>query len=298
MQQARIVETSKAVAPDDTKGPVAIVCGGGSLPFAVADAAIRSGRQVTLVALRGWADPERVRSYPHAWTSVGQFGRACRIAREAGCREVVFIGSLVRPALRQLQFDFGTVRILPRLLAAYRGGDDHLLSGLARIVEAEGFRMVGAHEVAPDILMPEGRLGARSPSPDDRADIAFGLGLLRATSPFDIGQAVVVARNHVLAVEAAEGTDQMLDRIAELRRIGRIKSPNGAGVLVKAPKSGQDRRFDLPSIGPLTVEKIAHAGLAGLAVVAGETVVAEPATIAKIADHEQVFVAGIRDGAE
>src|SRR5262249_20091607 len=124
--------------------------------------------------------------------------------------------------------------------------------------------------------MPEGLLGRLHPSERDHADIATGLALLDATSPFDVGQAVVVADHRVLAVEAAEGTDQMLARLADMRRSGRIVTPARRGVLVKAAKHGQDRRIDLPSIGPRTVEGTARAGLAGIAVVAGSTVMAEP----------------------
>ncbi len=185
--------------------------------------------------------------------------------------------------------------MLPRVIAAYRGGDDHLLTRLGAMFEDQGFRLVGAHEVAPEILMPEGVLGAVQPSDRDRNDIARGIALLHATSPFDIGQAVVVAANHVLAIEAAEGTDALLARVAEMRESGRIHSTRGSGVLVKAPKAGQDRRFDLPSIGPQTIAGIAHAGLAGLAVAAGGTVIAEPDEIVKAANREKVFLAGVAE---
>ena len=141
--------------------------------------------------------------------------------------------------------------------------------------------------------MPHGPIGARLPSERDRADIARGLALLNATSPFDIGQAVVVANNQVLAVEGPEGTDQMLARVAELRRDGRINTPIGAGVLVKAAKLGQDQRIDLPVIGPPTVEAAGAAGLAGVAVVAGSTIVAEPERIAAAADRAKIFVIGV-----
>ena len=107
------------------EGPLAIICGAGSLPFAVADAALRSGRAVVLFALRGFADPERVGGYPHHWTKLGQFGRFCRTARREGCRDVVFIGSVVRPALWQIAPDIGTLRVLPDILRMFRGGDDH-----------------------------------------------------------------------------------------------------------------------------------------------------------------------------
>ena len=135
------------------------------------------------------------------------------------------------------------------------------------MLERLGFRLVAPADVAPELLIPLGLLSGREPSAQDRADIARGLALLDAISPFDVGQAVVVANNQVLAVEGPENTDQTLMRVAELRRTGRIRSPVGSGVLVKAPKLGQDRRIDLPAIGPPTVEKVAAAGLGGIAVV-------------------------------
>jgi DUF1009 family protein len=276
-------------------GPIAIVSGGGTLPFATADAAIERGRRAVLLALRGSADPARVADYPHHWIAVGQIGRMCRLARQEGCRDMVFIGGLVRPTLSQLRFDFETVRLLPRLARIFRGGDGHFFSGIVNIFEERGFNVVGAHEVAPRILMPEGPLGQRRPDATDLADIRRGLEFLHVTGPFDVGQAVVIAQDRILGVEAAEGTDHMLARFAEVRRSGRIRIPAGTGVLVKAPKQGQDRRIDLPSIGPKTIDSAINAGLNGIAVVAGSAIVAEPDRIAAMADRAKLFVVGVRD---
>ncbi|MGA8225500.1 MAG: UDP-2,3-diacylglucosamine diphosphatase LpxI [Xanthobacteraceae bacterium] len=276
--------------------PVAVVCGGGSLPATVADALVGQGRGVVMFPLHGWADPAAVERFRHHWIHIGQLGRFSRLARSEGCRDLVLIGTLVRPTIRQLRLDIETLRVMPRIIRAYRGGDDHLLSGIGRILEDYGFRLVGAHEVAPQILAPLGHVGRFAPTPRDEADIARGLALLAATGPFDVGQAAVVADGRVLAVEAAEGTDHMLAHIAEMRRGGRIRSAAGTGVLVKAPKPSQDRRFDLPTVGPSTVEHIAAAGLAGLAVVAGGVIIVEPARVMALADKANIFVAGVRDG--
>jgi UDP-2,3-diacylglucosamine hydrolase len=275
-------------------GPLAVICGGGALPFAVADAVGKRGRRVVLFAIRGWADPQRVAAYPHHWASFGQFGWFCRVAQREGCRDVVLIGSVVRPAIWKIRPDFKTLWLLPRIVGLLRGGDNRLLKGVAAIFEEHGFRLVGAHEIAPDILMPEGLLGRERPTAGDQADIATALALLEATSPFDVGQAVVVADTRVLAIEAAEGTDRMLARIAELRQGGRIADAR-RGVLVKAAKRGQDRRVDLPSIGPRTVEGAARAGLAGIAVVSGSTIIAEAGLTGAAADRERLFVIGVRD---
>jgi len=272
------------------EAPLAIVCGGGTLPFAVADAVRKRGRRAVLIAIRGWADAEAVAGYPHHWIALGQLASVLRCMRAEGCRDIVFIGVVRRPSITQLRLDFTTLRMLPRIMRMFRGGDNHLLTGASRILEEYGLRIVGPHEVAPEILMPDGALGRRGPNEAERADIARGLALLDAMGPFDVGQAVVVADQHVLAVEAAEGTDRMLAHVAELRGHGGASR----GVLVKAPKPGQDWRFDLPSIGPRTIEGAASARLAGIAVRAGGAIVAEPQRVAALADERNVFVVGVR----
>jgi DUF1009 family protein len=280
-------------ATDD--GPLGIICGGGAIPLAVAAAVQRRGRRVMLFALRGFVDAQAVAAFPHCWIAIGQFGRFRRLARAEGCRDLVLVGGLVRPAIRQVRLDWATLVEMPRILRAFRGGDDHLLTGIGRILESDGFRLLGAHEVAPDITAPPGALGLHLPDADALGDIVRGFEMLDALSPFDVGQAAVIAKGRVLAVEAAEGTDAMLQRVVALREAGRIGLARGTGVLVKAPKQRQDRRFDLPSIGPDTVLHAARAGLAGIAVVAGGSIVAEPQRLVEAADKNGLFVLGRAD---
>jgi DUF1009 family protein len=167
------------------------------------------------------------------------------------------------------------------------------LSSVGRILERDGFRMVGIKDVAPDLLMPQGCLTRVAPNPEADADIVRGREVLRALSPFDIGQAAVVVDGHVLGVEDIEGTDGLLARVARLRGEGRIRARAGRGVLVKAPKSGQDLRFDLPTLGARTIEGTAAAQLAGVAVIAGNTLVAEPQAMVEAADKAGLFVVGL-----
>ncbi len=276
------------------RDPLAIICGGGSFPGAVAEAVARQGRRPVMFAVKGWADPKVVERYDHHWIAIGQAGRFFRLVRAEHCRELLFVGTLLRPPLTQIRLDWQSIRLLPRMVRMLRGGDDRLLSGVARLAEEGGVRVVGVQEVAPDIMVPDGVLGRYRPSARDRADIALALTVIAALGPFDVGQAAVVADNHVLAVEAAEGTDHLLARIADLRRQGRVVTPAGVGVLVKAPKPGQDRRFDLPAIGPQTVEHVARAGLAGLAVAAGGTIIAEAGQAVAAADRAKIFLLGVR----
>jgi UDP-2,3-diacylglucosamine hydrolase len=170
------------------EGPVAIICGGGSFPFTVADSLRKQGRGVVLFALRGWADPVRVKDYRHHWSDIARLGRFLRLARGEGCRDVIFIGALVRPSFRQLiNFDLATLRVLPRAIRHFYGGDDHLLTGMARMLEDHGFRLLGAHEVAPEILVAEGALGRLSPTEQNKADIELGFEVLHAIGPYDVG---------------------------------------------------------------------------------------------------------------
>ena len=278
------------------KDPLAIICGGGGFPGAVAAAVAGRGRRPVMFGIKGWADAAVIEGYTHHWIAIGQAGRFFRLARAENCREVLFIGTLLRPPITQLRLDWPTIRLMPHLVRSFRGGDDKLLSGVAAVAESGGLRVVGIKEVAPEVFVPEGVLGRYQPSERDNKDIARALSVIATLGPFDVGQAAIVANNNVLAVEAAEGTDNMLARIAELRRLGRVTLPPGVGVLVKAPKPGQDRRFDLPSIGPRTIENVARAGLAGLAVTAGSTMIAEPDQVTAAADRAKIFLIGVREG--
>ncbi len=273
--------------------PIGLIAGGGVLPFSVADSLSARGIDPVLFALKGVCDPVAVARFRHHWISIGQLGKLVKLLRSENCRDLVFIGTLVRPALSEISLDWGTLRVIGRVWAAFRGGDDHLLSGIGRILERDSFRMVGIKDVAPDLLMPEGNLTRTSPDKDAAADIARGRDVLRALGPFDIGQAAVVIDGHVVAVEDIEGTDGLLARVARLRAEGRIRAKAGRGVLVKAPKVGQDLRFDLPTVGPRTLEGTAGARLAGMAVAAGNAIVVEPQAMIERADAAGLFVIGL-----
>jgi DUF1009 family protein len=273
--------------------PIGLIAAGGVLPFAVADSLIARGITPVFFALRGVCDPDQVARFRHHWISIGQLGRLANLLRAENCRDLVFIGALVRPALSEIRLDWKTIRAMASVLKAFRGGDDHLLSSVGRILEKDGFRMVGIKDVAPDLLMPSGCLTRAAPNDDANADIAKGREVLRALSPFDIGQATIVIDGHVLGVEDIEGTDGLLARVARLRGEGRIRAKAGRGVLVKAPKSGQDLRFDLPTLGARTIEGASAAQLAGIAVIAGNTLVAEPQAMVEAADKAGLFVVGL-----
>ena len=223
---------------------------------------------------------------------MGEVGKLFAALRARAVAELVIIGAMARPEFADLRLDWGAVKRAAGLAQLFRRGDNGLLVGLAAIIEREGIRVVGAHDVAPRLLAPLGPLGARVASAEDEADIALGARLIDALSSFDAGQGAVVAAGRVLAIEAAEGTDAMLARVAEMRASGRLRLAGKAGVLVKAPKRGQDLRLDMPAIGPRTIEGVAKAQLRGTAVAGGRVLIVERQRLAREADTAGLFVAG------
>lgn len=276
----------------EISSPVGLIAGGGVMPFAVAESLKARGLEPVIFALKGVCDAKATERFRHHWIAVGQLGRTMKLLRAEDCKNLIFIGTLVRPALSEVRLDWGTLRAIRRIWAAFGGGDDHLLSGIGRVFEQEGFRLLGLKEAAPDLLMPEGCATRTMPDEDALADVGRGKEVLRAIGAFDVGQAVVVIDCHVIGVEGIEGTDDLLARVATLRSAGRIRARQRRGVLVKAPKSRQDLRFDLPTIGSRTVEGLAAAGLAGMAVEAGNTLVADPQAMIEAADQAGLFVIG------
>jgi len=266
-----------------------IIAGGGSLPLHVASRAREQGRDVYLLGFQDLAAPG-ISDFPHDWMRWGQIGRMLRLLRRNGCSDIVIVGSVRRPRLTSLRIDAGLIRNLPLIYRLTRGGDDAVLSRIVRFFEHQGFRVYGAHEIAADLAAPIGVMTQAVPRPQDQPDIDKAVAVVRALGPHDVGQAAVAARGYVLAVEAAEGTDEMLRRCAGLRQWGLKKRH---GVLAKCPKPGQESRVDMPAIGPRTVELAAEAGLAGIAVAAGEVLLIEPQQLVETADRHGLFVVGV-----
>ena len=268
---------------------IGIVAGSGALPVSVAAAAAESGRDPFVIGLAGNASPE-IERFPHAYAHVGQIGRIVRTLRREGCTKLVFVGGVRRPNLFRIRVDAGFFIHLPQLLRSLKGGDDSALRGIARLFESCGFEVAAAHEVAPRLLAPAGAFSTLLPSAGDLEDIELGFKVTHSLGLFDIGQAAAVARGYVLAVEAAEGTDAMLQRCRDLNAWGYNARK---GVLVKRPKPGQDLRLDLPTIGPRTVELAAEAKLAGIAVEAGAVLLAGADELVEKANRHGLFLYGV-----
>ena len=284
---------SEVDGPVGGVGPLGILAGGGALPGQVAAGALRAGRAVFIVAFEGFAEAAIVSAYPHVWARPAAAGRILSALRNAGCREIVLIGPVRRPGFRDLRPDAEGTRLLARLGRAFFSGDDGLLAAIVRLLGEEGFAVRGAHEFLPgDEVGRPGVLGRHPPDERARDDVARGIAVLRVLGAADIGQACVVQQGAVLAVEAIEGTDRMLSRVRA------VALPGPGGVLVKMAKPGQERRADLPAIGPATLRVAAEAGLRGVAFEAGATLFASSAETVATADRLGLFLLGFRtDGA-
>ncbi len=269
-----------------------IIAGGGKLPLLVIEACRNAGRPFFVIALSGFADSRDYADVEPVWASFGQVGRVLSLLKREGCGQVLMAGHAKRPDFRALKLDWKAAKLLPRVLSAARSGDDALLSLMVQVFEEEGFAVIGADEVVDNLLMPAGLLTAHRPDAQDIADIERGVDVLAAMGALDIGQGVVICHQLVLAVEAVEGTDAMLDRCRSLPSDVRGRPEARRGVLVKMPKPGQERRVDLPTIGSRTVEKAALAGLSGIAVAAGSTLVIDRETLVARANEKGLFVVG------
>ena len=270
-----------------------IIAGGGDLPRAVAQSVRAEGRDVFVVGLRGCVTPGWVETFPHEFVSLGEPGKALKALAGASVREVLLAGRVDRPKFSELKLDAKGMMVLPKVIAAARQGDDALLRCMVDIFEREGFRALSVAEAAPGLVCGIGPLGRLAPAEDHQADIASGFRIVKTLGALDVGQAAAVCDGLALAVEAAEGTDQMIARIASLREALRGTPDHRRGVLVKALKPTQDAKTDMPVIGVETVRNAAAAGLAGIALEAGKSLIVGKGDVAAEADRLGLFVAGV-----
>ena len=275
---------------------VGILAGGGIFPLEIARSVAARGGYVHVIMIEGDAD-DALLVFPHTRVHWSKLGRAVKALRRAGIGDVILVGTMARPDLKRARPDLGFVMAFPAIVRALTaGGDDALLRGILGLFVARGFRVVGAADVAPELLIGDGPLGIVAPRPGDESDIARGFALIAALGRHDIGQAAVVSGGVIEAIEGAEGTDRMIGRVLDRRRAAGA-DPVGmrSGVLIKRPKPGQDVRVDLPAIGPDTVQLSAAAGLAGIAAMSGYVLTGNRPEVIRAADHTGLFVAGIHD---
>lgn len=270
----------------EKSGKLGIIAGSGYLPQVMIEAAKTKGQDIFAVAISGHANPAVIDPIPHMWARMGEAGKVIKRLRQEGVNQLIFAGGVRRPSLRELRPDRYAARFFFRV-GRKALGDDGLLRAVTRVLEEEGFNVIGPEDLISDILAPAGQLGKRAPSAEEQVDLDRGVKILKEIGPLDIGQAAVIQGNIVLGIEAAEGTDRLIERTAPLSRAG------GKPVLVKISKPNQDLRFDLPTIGADTLKHLAASGFAGVAVEAGKTILLDAPLLPGLADELGLFLTGI-----
>ena len=273
-------------------GTLGIIAGGGALPRAIAASARASGRPVFVLALAGMTDAW-AQDFPHEQVALGELGRAFKAFKAHGCSDITLAGKVQRPKFSDIKLDARAVLAAPRVIAAALKGDDALLRAVVDMFEREGLRVVGAAEAAPDLIAKAGVMGRVKPNAENESDILLALRVARAMGEFDVGQAAIVCAGLTLAVEAAEGTDATIARIAHLPEHFRGAKGKLRGVLVKAPKPIQDRRTDLPVVGVDTVRNAHAVALAGIAVEAGGALIVDREAVVAEANKLGLFLVGV-----
>lgn len=267
---------------------IGVVAGSGDMPERVIAACRDSGRNPYVIGLKDQADPASFSRPPDAWIRLGQAGKGVRLLKSAGAEEVVLVGGVTRPPIRSLRPDAKTARFLLRIGRSYYR-DGSILGAIAEGLEAEGLRVVAPEAFAASLAAEARVYGDHAPNAAQNADIGRGFEVARALGAQDVGQGVIVQQGRVIGVEAAEGTDALIERCGPLLAAGE------GGVLVKACKPGQDIRIDLPTIGPRTVANAARAGLAGIAVGAGRALILDADAVTRAADAAGLFVVGVEE---
>src|SRR5574344_1280818 len=261
-----------------------IIAGGGTLPQALINYCQDTKRDFFVLAIEGNADKAMFSPLiPHKWIRIGQAGTGFKTLTDEKVQDVVMIGTIHRPTLADLVPDLRTATFFAKV-GMKSLGDDGILRALIKEIESENMKVVGIHEVLPDLLVKEGVLTKAKPNKQSNVDIVRGIEVGFALGRLDVGQSVIVQQGLVLGVEGIEGTDELIKRCGEYKRKG------DGGVLVKLRKPQQDMRIDLPTIGTRTIERAHESGLQGVVVHAGNGLIVDEAEVIKLANKYKMFI--------
>ena len=273
---------------------LALITGQGDVPRLIAEHHKDAGTPPFIVVLKGF-EGDWFKDFDHEICGLAEFGKVISCVKDRGCDTVSFIGNVKRPDFSALKPDLKGMTLLPRMVKAARKGDDALLNAIVSVFEDEGFAVVGAHELLGELTHRAGYLNHIEPVEPDRSDVDLAYRISGEIGTLDIGQGCVVCDGLVLAVEAQEGTDEMLKRVAKLPLNIRGNEDDRRGVLVKRPKPIQDKRVDMPTIGPSTIRWASEAGLKVVAGVEGCALWVEFEKIKAMADTAGISLVSLRD---
>ncbi len=278
---------AEVTSEGQTKTPLGLIAGGDTLPRAIIEFCKREGRPLFVVAYEGQTNPAFLKDVNHAWIPLGHVGEAIAALKAYGCKELVMAGPVKRPSLKHLKVDALGAKWLAQSAKAIFG-DNSLLSIIVKNLEKEGFKVVSPESLlGRSVLAPRGSFGRCYPDGEDLSSIEYGLKVARTLGSLDVGQSVVVQQGAILGVEAAEGTNALIERCAALKRAGH------GPLLIKIFKPGQEGRADRPVIGLETLEKCLEQGFKGIAVEAGEVLILDREELTRKADLADFFIVGV-----
>lgn len=267
--------------------PIALVAGRGDLPDLLIETFRKQKRPFVVLAFTGQTDPDLLKNVPHLCISFGEIGKGLNYFAMNHIKEIVMAGAMTRPKLSDIHPDWEGMKWIAKI-GVRSIGDDGFLRAIVGLLEEKGYKVVGPDDVLQDLLAIEGALTSRTPDEQAWSDIQRGAEVLEALSPVDVGQAVVVQDGFILGIEAIEGTDALIKRSKALHR------PGLGGVLVKMSKTHQERRVDLPTIGPKTIKAAQEAGLRGIAVQTNHTLLLNRNETLKLAEEAGIFLYGVK----
>ena len=270
----------------DKNKQLAILAGRGPLPVSVAEIAKKTGWKVFVVSLNGESD-KALDKYPNIKINITKVDKIISILKEKSIKDVLMIGYVDRHINWKKDLGLGLLILALRNRDFFQRGDASLCSRIVSFLESKDFVVHGAHEIANELVLKIGTISKSKPNKHNEKDIIHGLSVVKMIGILDIGQCVVVDNNRVLAIEAAEGTDLMLDRVKIIKNKHKsIKS----GVFIKYSQEIQDNRIDMPTIGPVTIQKVYEAGLSGLVISSGSVIVHDYIEVCRLLDNYNLFL--------
>ncbi|MFK7902634.1 MAG: LpxI family protein [Nitratireductor sp.] len=271
---------------------IAIIAGNGVLPIYIRDELISQNLNPLLIGVHNEISNKLVKK-ADAVLTFGQVGKLFEILSANSVDRVIFAGGITkRPDYKNLKLDMLTIKELPKLLKIVLGGDNSVLTKISKYFETRNIDVVGSHEIVPRLIANQGVIAGKFSKRSAMANVQLAVESAKTIGGLDIGQASVAEDGRVIALEAVEGTDAMLARVAKLRRDGRLHATPKIAVLAKMLKPEQDMRADLPAIGPKTVENVHKAGLKGIVVEAGKALILDRNATVKKAAELGIFIYG------
>lgn len=271
---------------------IAIIAGNGVLPIFIRDELISLGHEPVLIGVDNEIAP-KLAKHADAILTFGQVGKMFEVLKSKNVDRVIFAGGITkRPDYRKLKLDFLTIKEMPKLLKIVFGGDNSVLTKIATYFKTHNITVVGSHEIAPKLIAPKGVIVGKFSKRTAIPTIKLAVNAAKTIGSIDVGQAAIAEDGRVVALEALEGTDAMINRVASLRKSGKLNASPKMGVLAKMLKPEQDMRADLPAIGPKTVTMVAKAGLKGIVIEAGKSLILDREATIKKAEALNIFIYG------